>query len=79
MHAPYLETFELDELLDPVYDEHVAVVIYVSDISGMEPTFIVDSSLGFFSIFVITYEDDLLTLNSRRNSLHFRCMLMHKT
>lgn len=72
MHAPCLETLVLDELLDPVYDEHVAVVIYVSDISGMEPTFIVDRSLGFFSIFVVTYEDDLL-------SLRFRFVLMHKT
>lgn len=69
MHAPYLETFVLDELLDPVYDEHVTVVIYVSDISGMEPALIVNRSLGFFSIFVITYEDDLLALLCDR----FRC------
>ena len=40
-----LEALVLDELLDPVDDEHVAVVVDVPDVAGVEPPRGVDGAL----------------------------------
>jgi hypothetical protein len=33
----YLESLDLDELLDPIDDEDVAALVVVSNVAGMKP------------------------------------------
>ena len=40
----YLKTFVLDELLKPVDNEDLVVIVDVSDVSGVQPAFLVYGS-----------------------------------
>lgn len=51
----YLKSLVLDKLLNAINDEYVTIIIYVSDISGMKPPALIDGSLSFFPILVVTY------------------------
>jgi len=35
--GPYLESFDLDELFDPIDDEDVSALVVIGDVSGMKP------------------------------------------
>lgn len=56
MHATsYLKSLVLDKLLNAIDDEYVAIIIYVSNISGVKPSSLVDGLVGFFPVLVVTY------------------------
>jgi hypothetical protein len=54
--SPHLQSLNLDELLEPVYDEELATLVVLGDVSGVKPS-VNDAALGGLLVVVVAFHD----------------------